>query len=768
MRALERSLLVVVVLLGTASAWGSESNLTIDIEPRWGNISIDGKLILCKRDRSCKLRLPNGLHRIWVTAKEYEGLEKNINLTGDRKIKLQLRPMTASLSIVTSLGGGEPASILVDGRYVGEGTVKIKVAPGQHVITLNRHGHAPYTEKIEVKSGEQRQFSITMQGIPAGVDRTKELLWNIWAENSEILTYQPAAKIELESEYQIYMDLSSIPYGNTESGIYSYGVEGFLKQQLLDAWANSTVSSVKLNVVAVADSIFFNSKSVNYGQMDVDLDKLRKYLKQDPRPVLLDSPLDVMRKGEEDSLNFSFAKERNFFNFKLRTNRESGSGRITFMIFSPWGRPLQQFSIVLCVGNDLSKCRSARSVMNTVTSSNAMLAGTDNLPTPDAVVQFFQLQPDKPLKGLLLLRARPFEQSNVWDLSMSASALREHLENTVLKALDSAEDDKEIFQIGRVLFDNFFPDEGASGKVRDLIFSMSQEKEAWLADRKSIVIQLFQSNAEPPMLVPLGLMVPQNSSGKIGDFLGRRLRVETPLERQIFQPSNSCIDNWRMLLPPEPTRYNAETSPDALVQSMGALFRATEYLDNTKGQLLLWRRQWDPRSIDRIIPSQDSFKDWISTGITAEPSSSIVILGHHDRDAFRLRDTTILADQLRRKFAFPSIAILAACGSAGPHASHIVRNLNRSGFNTLIASYAEVQGYMTAAFLDCMFDDIQKNRDNSGYTIRQSYESAMQCVEKQRQIQPKSAYGSNKAVYGSRALKFQLLGNPYVRICPPR
>jgi hypothetical protein len=144
--------------------------------------------------------------------------------------------------------------------------------------------------------------------------------------------------------------------------------------------------------------------------------------------------------------------------------------------------------------------------------------------------------------------------------------------------------------------------------------------------------------------------------------------------------------------------------------------------------------------------------------------AAIVVLSHHGDDQLFFystqdgRDDPLTPEDIKRTFAQPSVAILNGCGTGGPKGSNLVRQFNQNGFAAIIAASTEVNGYMAGAFLRIFADKLSENPNDSNFTISRAFFAALRELS---QIKPQ-----NGNSYGPRVLKFLLLGNGALRLCP--
>jgi hypothetical protein len=256
----------------------------------------------------------------------------------------------------------------------------------------------------------------------------------------------------------------------------------------------------------------------------------------------------------------------------------------------------------------------------------------------------------------------------------------------------------------------------------------------------SIFIRLIQQGPDRPLLIPLGLMA-VSLDKKPAKFLGFYFRIETPLETQSYQTSEVCLSRWVTVSPPPDVR------DPALKQAVGRL----------KKLVPIWREQ-------ALKPFEDmtKFGEWIKGKDTEKDATALVILSHHTKNRISFEpQKLVMSRELTRRFSKPSIVILDGCGTGSPGAVDFVRQLNRNGFYTVIATSTEVDPIIAGDFLDTLSTVLENNKDDEKFNISGAYFKTLQLMRSK--VPP----NGNKN-YGPRVLEYTLIGNGNVRLCPPK
>lgn len=569
----------------------------------------------------------------------------------------------------------------------------------------------------------------------------RDLYWNVWAEESDVLTFKPAARLRANTTYLLALDLAALKYSDASS---SARLPSDVRA-MLEAWAlDARDGQVPLNVVMIPDGAHFVSPAVTSQRVSIDADKVRAFANIG-RAAEIEDPFGELRKHSEQDFRFGPGAT-----FELRTAEKEGWGTVNFHIWTARWRPLHAFSVSLCVSRSDGDSPCERPVATSEADASVVIGGLDKLPAPAASILFFATGPNDVVRAVLQPGSGPnFAKAAVWSLRDSAASLSQQLRETILPEIGRATSDAELNRVGANLFDLFFPDDAGSKHGRHALLKLLNPG---ANSRPELVVSFKLGGPDPPLVVPFHTMRP----GELTDFIGKYARIETPLERQTFQPLNGCLNKWHIMLP---TRGAGQMGDTALDQAMTFL-RGGDGMNNQLGAVMRW--------MDR---TPAVFRDWTDVlkmlspnPLPSEPAPSSVLafLSHHERGQLRVSSTAFIqSHDIRTKFRQPSVAVLAGCGTAGPAASQIIRAMNVAGISTILATSAEISGYMGAQFLECFTDAIEKNGQDRTFTIGRAFDASVVCVK--QAIEP-----GTKVPYGARANKLMLLGNPHVRVCAPR
>jgi hypothetical protein len=292
-----------------------------------------------------------------------------------------------------------------------------------------------------------------------------------------------------------------------------------------------------------------------------------------------------------------------------------------------------------------------------------------------------------------------------------------------------------------------------------LLTSLQREKDGKAP--LSLFARLIPSEPEL-VLTPVGLLeiksagtraanTAANTQDDYPDFAGFYLNIQAPLQLQDYSVSSKCLSRWVMLVPPE-SLPDDETTDYEAVRLARTDF--AKWIDRFR------------RSCQDCVKDDsrlEHFQQWLQ-GAGAD-ADAVIALSHHDDD-FGLffdasnRSPAIVPDDIHRAFDYPSVAILAACGTAEPGGSDFVEAFNKKQIKTVIATSTAVAPEMAGRFLSLLMDLLDDPANGPSYSLSQARFQAVRKLSK--------ATDALGIPFGGRALEFILAGNGSLRVCPPK
>jgi hypothetical protein len=309
-------------------------------------------------------------------------------------------------------------------------------------------------------------------------------------------------------------------------------------------------------------------------------------------------------------------------------------------------------------------------------------------------------------------------------------SLRERLRAATEKEIEKAADDAELVSGGQTYYDILVPSIDARAPIAAFVQQHLKPNRPAEDQKPSLFIRMLGREFDP-LVIPLGLMVVETQGRS--PFMGDYFRIEQPLSAQTYEPSPVCISRWVVSAPPAGTDELGIARKAGGVPFESWLQAATVSFED--------------------IPK---FRGWVRDDTATEPAGTgLLVLSHQSNDAMwhASQEVGLLAENVRRGFDRPSLAVLDGCGFGGPDAGRFVRNFNGDGIPAIVATTASVQPKMAGDFLFCFGRELSSAAD--GTTIRKVYAAALECLRTEKNA-------------GAHALFYTLLGNGSVRVCAPK
>jgi hypothetical protein len=557
--------------------------------------------------------------------------------------------------------------------------------------------------------------------------REIDVLWNVWPEaGSGPPTFQVAQVLRPNAPYRVYLDLSAFSYFQpATTGVFSGVASSSFKKWKSNWLTKNAVTDVNLQAIFLASSGYFQNVGSFVRPLKVRLSKIRSA----SRNVLPDvrDPMAAMREGGPTP-DWQFARA----DFSLRTRGSLGMSSIAISIWSPDDAiPLDEIKMAVCIapaGREAELCTGAPSVLESVSGTDSLRVNQEGgVSPPDGAFQFLDSGSDTVFGLFHGCKDCGFVK---WEIQESMTSLRERLRTATTDQIEKAADDAELVTGGETYYDILVPSIDARREIAMFVAKFLKPERPPDDQKPSLFVRMLGREFDP-LVIPLGLMV-VDTQGRT-PFLGDYFRIEQPLSAQTYEPSTVCVSRWVVSAPPPGTQELGTARKAGGAPLEGWLSAATVSFDD--------------------IPN---FGKWVRDDAAIEPAGTgILILSHQTNDAIwhDAQEVRVVAENVRRGFDRPSLAVLDGCGFGGPDAGRFVRNFNGDGIPSIIATTASVQPKMAGDFLFCFGRELAAAR--AGARIRQVYASAIECLRTEKGA-------------GAHALFYTLLGNGSVRVCAPQ
>lgn len=609
------------------------------------------------------------------------------------------------------------------------------VPAGPYVLTVTSQGFQQKTFEGVASIGQLSQANVVLaagsndQTVTVESNPSLEPTWNAWVEDpGKTPSFSRLKTVHTKSDYQLVLDLAAFAYSPRDKSVSARpagtGLLEWLKSKKKD--------SVQLKILMVPDPAMLSSGGQRVQDFDIKLGQLRKYLRGGKHKIPKD-PFLTLQKQPQSGFRFGNAQ------FEFHTEDHEGT---TYIGLSLWASdtPLDEILVPVCISDagDADSCESLGG--NAVYHSDPLNA----LPlamekdTPAVSLHFFDFDSNRAI-GVFRSKSGDYL---TWSIPNLTDSLGSFIEKVLLKNFAKEVSDDAIRQTGYELYNRLLP---AGHPDADKARSEIQERTAQrlkmsgsLADAPPFVIRLATLNPVEAFFVPLGMMAVPIEGQKY--FLGDYFRVASPLPFQNYQPAETCISRWVMLMAP-----HDDQSPKELVDARDEL---KDWSTACRG--------------DDCIDSIPKFETWFGEPTIEKQSTALLILSHYENESLTFDHKEFMSPSgIIRQFRSPSIAVVDACAAAAPGADEFVKRLNESGFEAIVATTTTVTPIMAGQYFNLLAKQLEKHKGESDYTISKAHFDAVQELKAQSDPAVKGTFP-----YGAKALIYSLWGNGSLTLCP--
>lgn len=296
-----------------------------------------------------------------------------------------------------------------------------------------------------------------------------------------------------------------------------------------------------------------------------------------------------------------------------------------------------------------------------------------------------------------------------------------------------------------------YPFEEVSQELAITLFSGETDQDRAVAKRALQRLQeIVAAETEPLVLVrvvsargkalylPFGLLAAQAEK----PVLPKPFMVIQPLKRWADE-SQGCISTWRAARPP-------------LLEGVGG---------DPKDLLEAAAQQAQAPGIEEVLPNHNALLRYFDSA-GEDRGEGLIILAHHhegnlwfsktDRPPSRIR-----SERIKRSYAPGSVALLAACATAGgddsPETSYIAEKLISRGMEALIISPFAVDADFGTRFALQFEKAVAKARSQK---TDAKLSELLDTTIKEMAVTPE-----NQTAYRDMMLEFMVIGNPDLRLC---
>ena len=447
-----------------------------------------------------------------------------------------------------------------------------------------------------------------------------------------------------------------------------------------------------------------------------------------------------------NSGNGPFSFGRVLFGLRVLGNAPLGNAPVALSIWAD-GKPIDEMAVNLCVAAKPEDSCPTSSASSDYTLRGADLSGTGKY--PDAALHAVERGSDV----VAVFRCNSCAGSKYlsWTIGQQKDGwLADRVSEVVQHLTPPVPSAGEFAKQGDILYNLLFPnnsdpDETEAEKAFGAFFSSAHQKGP-TDEPSSLFVRLLPSK---PTLVlfPMALMRAPLPGGS-REFVGFSVNIEAPLELQDYSSQSKCISDWVLFAP---------AAPAADDESLGDLAFARGYASD-------WIDLMTKSCPTCSYSDPDKFSEWLlGTTQPAPPkeSQALVILSQYKNNSLyfnALADNppSVSSGSIRRTFATPSFAILDACGTAAPGGSEFIRDLNEHGVYSVISTSAAIPGPMGGQFLKIFMELVAKHPE---YTVSRARYEAVKSLS--------TRPASTGETFGAQALEFTLVGNGGLHVCGP-
>ena len=617
----------------------------------------------------------------------------------------------------------------------GEFTFK-NVPSGPYIVTVTSRGFKQKIVEGVAGIGQLAQLNVVLatgshdSEVTIENPPSLEATWNAWVEDpGKAPSFNRLKTVHMKSDYQLVLDLAAFAYAPNDKSVSARpagsGLLEWLKHQKND--------SVRLKILMVPDPAMLSAGGQRVQDFDINLGQLKKYLKGGKHKIPKEPFLVLQKKPQSD---FRFGSQQ----FEFHTADHEG---MAYVGLSLWvsDRPLDEILVPVCISEagDADSCGSPSG--NALYHSDPLNALPLSLEkdTPATSLHFFDFDSNR---AIGVFRSRNGDYLT-WPIANLTDSLGNFIEKVLLKNFDKEVSDAAFQQTGYELYNLLLPAKDPdAGKARSEIQELIAQRikmSGSLADAPPFMIRVATFNPTEAFFVPLGMIAVPVDGQKY--FLGDYFRVASPLPFQNYQPAQTCISRWVMLMAP-----HDDQSPKELVEArdqVGAWANACKGTD--------------------CIDSIPKFETWVGTNTIETQSTALLILTHYENESLTFDHKEFVSPSaIIKRFQSPSFALIDACAAAAPGADGFVKSLNESGFEAVVATTTTVTPIMAGQYFNLLAKQLEKHKSEADYTISKAHFDAVQEL-KATTSKPGTAGASP---YGAKALIYSLWGNGTLSLCP--
>lgn len=576
-----------------------------------------------------------------------------------------------------------------------------------------------------------------------GVDTA--LNWNYWVEQppATAMLPDPVASIEIGRQYHLRVRLSATDLARYVPEVAGVLPSAELKETLSELVQDEARQTAEFfAIISAADPGALEIPAADRtATLTISLARLRELLSEPPGP----EPA-----ADAEAIERAFLGD---FAFRFRVLSEGAHKFGIALVNKETGIPVQTFTAEVATSGSGAPLERLATTMGFLAADS---------PPADLSLILHDLSSTsaKALVATLAVRtpATGKYEFMAWNIGEDLEFLNSAVSlfrNSVREPLSAEQWRRHGWEFGRIIFeprvdgsaalsaDNRAVAERARKAVYDAAQASSSQAPSTFIVRLASQNPALQKDFSSPTL-PIGAIA-LGATPETAVFLGERLSLALLLPGQALTRGAACPTAWYVAAPPD------SISPDDALAIANRVAQPFWKFAGTSA-----------------FTQSDTLAElgtWLDDRDTANQPVVFSFLGHNSAKGelyLKKSKGKIAPSAMRRNFGRSSVAILNACETGtdtiGPGTP--IGRLAQLKVGTTIATMAPVNGYLAAAYMNCISAVLGQKKD---LTVGELHLHAVQCMWSPERSAP---WGLGYA-FSAEALKYFVVGNPFQKICSP-
>ncbi len=581
---------------------------------------------------------------------------------------------------------------------------------------------------------------------PTPVGQIADAYWNTWFTRDDAVV----DTLEKNKIFTFSLDLSRYQYRLNKSVQVDAGLQKKLRE------TKDKQFFLRIRPILAGGALAFVDPKDATHLMTVEIDRLRVKTGDTKESALVRD----FRAGRIPLADFAAqTRASDKYEFKVLAKRD-GCASIALSIWDESGQfPLDHLVHTVTIGTGPGKGKSCGDDRTYLQGGLATLLdtsldrGSDASKNIDVALHVFEfLEGDSKRTAAIMVDRSRFQAGKpdasgaergvyAWELQ---STLSEYLGSPKLmlqninQAHDNAEKgvDDAYSAVARELSVKLFSGREDQSKIADAALAALQDTVNRSAN-PTMVIRMYSSGYQP-IYLPLGLLAARAPSR----ILAKPITIIQPLPRERYVSARKCINPWTFVIPQTLSPTGAIDLPNVVSSQPG-------------------------EADTRWLRSLPALETWLSARTVIDDSAKpegLVLLSHQGDGFlwFEQDKGRIPSEQVNRKFAPGSVAILSACSVGNPAGDNlkILNKLNENGIDAMIVSPFPVRSDYGIRLARNVVSAIRAAHSIAATpTLAEIFKSAANVTAKE--------LSAVNFKFDEMALEFFILGDHNMQLCKP-